>query len=93
VAFLVREGRAVRRPVETGARRRGVVEILSGVAAGDTVVVAGQQNLRDGAGVRVTVEEHATLPGQAVGDRGSDAEAPAADTGSGTEGSGADGEG
>lgn len=67
VAFLVREGRAVRREVEVGARRRGVVEILSGVSAGDTVVVAGHQRLQDGAEVRATVEMPTTLPGQAVG--------------------------
>lgn len=67
VAFLVEDGRAVRRQVDIGARRRGLVEVLSGVAAGDTVVVAGQQNLRDGAEVRATVGSPATLPGRAVG--------------------------
>jgi membrane fusion protein (multidrug efflux system) len=40
--------------VKLGIRRPGRVEILQGVAAGDTIVVAGQQRLqRDGAPVRV----------------------------------------
>lgn len=40
--------------VETGVRRGADVQIVKGVAAGDTVVVAGQQRLqRDGTAVRV----------------------------------------
>ncbi|MDM7942656.1 MAG: efflux RND transporter periplasmic adaptor subunit [Hydrogenophaga sp.] len=40
--------------VETGVRRGAEVQIVKGVAAGDTVVVAGQQRLqRDGTPVRV----------------------------------------
>lgn len=40
--------------VETGVRRGAEVQIVKGVAAGDTVVVAGQQRLqRDGTAVRV----------------------------------------
>ncbi|MDT4881993.1 hypothetical protein FQZ97_1178990 [compost metagenome] len=40
--------------VEPGVRRGSVVQIVNGVASGDTVVVAGQQRLqRDGTAVRV----------------------------------------
>ncbi|HEY5762332.1 MAG TPA: efflux transporter periplasmic adaptor subunit, partial [Rhodocyclaceae bacterium] len=38
--------------VETGVRRDGAVEIRSGLAAGDRVVVAGQLKIRDGAAVK-----------------------------------------
>lgn len=51
--FVVQDGRANRRTVETGLSSRGQIEILSGVSAGDTVVVAGNNALRDGARVRV----------------------------------------
>lgn len=43
-----------RQEVQLGVRRAGKVEIVNGVIAGDTVVVAGQQRLqRDGSPVRV----------------------------------------
>lgn len=43
-----------RQAVQLGLRRDGQVELLSGVAAGDTVVVAGQQRLQaDGTPVKV----------------------------------------
>jgi RND family efflux transporter MFP subunit len=51
--FVVENGQAVRRTVETGMTSEGRVEILSGLAAGDTVVVTGSNSLRDGAPVRV----------------------------------------
>jgi membrane fusion protein, multidrug efflux system len=52
VMFKVVDGRAIRTKVEVGQRREGKVEILQGIAATDTVVIAGQQRLRDGAAVR-----------------------------------------
>ena len=36
-----------------GYRRVGEVEVLNGVAAGDTVVIAGQMKIRDGATLKV----------------------------------------
>ncbi|MDT8340583.1 MAG: efflux RND transporter periplasmic adaptor subunit [Longimicrobiales bacterium] len=51
--FVVRGGSVVRRPVTLGTRMGADVEILEGLAAGDTVVVAGQQRLSDGAPVAV----------------------------------------
>jgi len=46
--FRVVDGKAVRTKVEVGLRRDSRVEILKGVAPGDTVVVAGQLKIRDG---------------------------------------------
>ncbi|MCG6873993.1 MAG: efflux RND transporter periplasmic adaptor subunit [Betaproteobacteria bacterium] len=51
--FRVSDGKAERVKVETGVRRRGRVEIVSGLAAGDVVVTAGQIKLRDGVPVRM----------------------------------------
>lgn len=64
--FLVRGSEATRSRVEVGERLRGIVEILSGVSAGDTVVVAGQHNLSEGAAVEVTVTDPARAPDGAV---------------------------
>ncbi|ARP96502.1 efflux RND transporter periplasmic adaptor subunit [Bordetella genomosp. 13] len=51
--YRVRDGRAERVEVTIGERREGRVEILTGVAAGDQLVVAGLQRLTDGAPVQV----------------------------------------
>lgn len=51
--FVAVDGKAVERDVATGNRELGAVEITSGVAAGDQVVVRGTQRLRDGAPIRV----------------------------------------
>lgn len=61
--FVVEEGRAVRRRVTPGVNFRGRVEILSGLEAGAAVVIAGQNQLRDGMSVRIVA---APLPGDAV---------------------------
>lgn len=50
--FVVREGRALRRTVETGLTSEGRVEIVAGLEPGEVVVVAGNNMLRDGAQVR-----------------------------------------
>jgi membrane fusion protein (multidrug efflux system) len=46
--YRVVDGKSVRTKVEVGQRRDSRVEILKGVAAGDTIVVAGQLKIRDG---------------------------------------------
>jgi len=51
--FRVVDGKAARVKVETGQRRDGKVEIVSGIDRGDMVVTAGQARLRDGAPVRM----------------------------------------
>ncbi len=53
--FVVENGKAVQRRITAGARRDGMVEVVSGVAAGETVVSRGIQSLRDGIPVDVLV--------------------------------------
>ncbi|HEX6059384.1 MAG TPA: efflux RND transporter periplasmic adaptor subunit [Gemmatimonadaceae bacterium] len=62
--FVVRDGRASRRRVERGGTFEGRVEIVDGLFAGETVVVAGAAELRDGAAVRVV--EEPSLPTDAA---------------------------
>lgn len=52
-AFVISQGRASRRHVERGGTFEGRVEIVRGLAPGDTVAVAGITTLRDGAQVRI----------------------------------------
>ena len=51
--FVVQDGRAVRRTVETGLTSEGHVEILSGLQPGEAIIVVGSNGLRDSAEVRV----------------------------------------
>jgi len=51
--FKVVDGKVARVRIETGQRRDGKVEVLSGLKPGDTVVTAGQLKLRDGLAVAV----------------------------------------
>jgi membrane fusion protein (multidrug efflux system) len=46
--FRVVDGKALRTKVEVGQRRDSRVEIVKGVAPGDTIVTAGQLKIRDG---------------------------------------------
>jgi membrane fusion protein (multidrug efflux system) len=48
------DGTAERRVVEPGRRQNGQVEILAGLQAGEQVVAAGHQRLRNGAPIAVT---------------------------------------
>ncbi|CAN5716763.1 efflux RND transporter periplasmic adaptor subunit [soil metagenome] len=52
LVYLVRDGKAEPRPVETGIRTADQVQILSGIAPGDSVITSGLQLLRPGAPVR-----------------------------------------
>ena len=61
--FVVEGGAARRRPVATGARGEGRIEVVSGLAAGDKVVVSGAALLSDGARVEA-VEEPASAGGR-----------------------------
>ncbi|MBK5931542.1 efflux RND transporter periplasmic adaptor subunit [Halochromatium salexigens] len=51
-----------RRQVKTGAVREQAVEILSGLEAGERVVLAGQVKLRNGASVKVVEDEDQVAP-------------------------------
>jgi len=57
--FVVLEGVAQRRPVQTGASHGEMVEIASGLQAADSVVTRGGFNLRDGDRVNVTAGQGA----------------------------------
>lgn len=50
--FRIVDGKAAMTRVVTGARRTGEVEIVDGLNAGDMVVTAGHQKVRDGAEVK-----------------------------------------
>jgi multidrug efflux pump subunit AcrA (membrane-fusion protein) len=56
VAFVVREGRAREAAVRTAFVQEDTAAVESGIAAGDRVVVVGQQNLNDGDEVTVAEE-------------------------------------
>jgi HlyD family secretion protein len=47
VAYVVEDGMAYRRPIETGAASIGVVEILTGLAEGQTIVISDLGQFRD----------------------------------------------
>ncbi|MFO7871425.1 MAG: efflux RND transporter periplasmic adaptor subunit [Kiritimatiellia bacterium] len=51
--FVVEQGKAHRRVIETGIEQDKTVQIRSGIEAGQRVIVAGQNALRDGQPVRV----------------------------------------
>jgi membrane fusion protein, multidrug efflux system len=54
VSYVVKDGKAEVRPIKIGLRTgTGVVEILSGLAPGDTVVVEGSDRLANGVPVQV----------------------------------------
>lgn len=52
-AFVVADGKAMRRKLSLGMEIDGRVHVLSGLQAGDRVIVAGQEKLKDGAMVKV----------------------------------------
>jgi len=55
--FVAVNGAAERRRVVTGTRTDRAVRIVSGLAAGDTVITSGLQQLRDGAPVEVALTQ------------------------------------
>ena len=57
--YIVREGKAVRRPVRIGVRTETSVQILEGLTAGDLVITSGIQQLRAGQAVQIKSENGA----------------------------------
>ncbi len=53
--FVLKEGKALRRPDQRGLTQDTQVEILKGLSPGENVIVAGHSPLRDGSPVRSTV--------------------------------------
>lgn len=51
--YLAREGTAVERPVQVGMTSLGRVEVVGGLMEGDTVLVAGNREVRDGGPIRI----------------------------------------
>jgi membrane fusion protein (multidrug efflux system) len=51
--FLVKEGKPSRQPVRVGTEADGRVEILEGVRVGDSVIVAGATEVREGGAIRI----------------------------------------
>lgn len=76
--YAVSGGRAQEREVELGASQAERVEIRSGVATGDTVVVVGQDNLRPGVAVNLMELDGRPLA-EAERPRAEPARGPAAD--------------
>jgi membrane fusion protein (multidrug efflux system) len=76
--FAVRGDRVERKPVRIGETSGARVEVLEGLAAGDTVVVAGTDDLRDGGTVRVVrpVGEGASRPTAVTGTSGTPGTSP-----------------
>jgi membrane fusion protein (multidrug efflux system) len=54
--FTIADGKAKRVEVKTGLRKPGVVELLSGVKEGETIIADGLVGLQDNAAVKVTGE-------------------------------------
>ncbi|HUW93531.1 MAG TPA: hypothetical protein VMV74_10220, partial [Bacteroidales bacterium] len=53
--WLYRKGKAELIPVVAGIRTESMVEIMSGVQAGDTVITSGLMQLRPGMAVRLNI--------------------------------------
>jgi len=52
VAYVLRDGKAQRRVVQTGLEAGGQVQVVSGIQPGETVVTAGNEKLKDGMEVK-----------------------------------------
>jgi membrane fusion protein (multidrug efflux system) len=57
--YKANNGKALEIKVRTGRRESGFVEIIDGISAGDEVVTAGQQRLRDGSNVEIVTSQQA----------------------------------
>jgi membrane fusion protein (multidrug efflux system) len=62
--YVVQDGKASKRKIQTGQRAVGTVQVTDGLQAGEIVVTEGTQKLRDGASVSVT--EPTAAPGRSA---------------------------
>ena len=53
VVFLVREGKAVARPVVLGTERKGQLVVTDGLSGGEVLVASPKDDLKDGTAVRI----------------------------------------
>ena len=70
--YLLKDGKADMRPVKTGIRRSGQVEILEGVNDGDIVITAGVQKIGPGSAVMAINLPAAESPAPADDGNGAD---------------------
>jgi membrane fusion protein (multidrug efflux system) len=69
--FVVRDSLAVRRLVETGFVNSTHIEVLSGIAEGDTVVTTGKGSLKDSTRVEAVGGEYEAAEPEETGDESS----------------------
>jgi multidrug efflux pump subunit AcrA (membrane-fusion protein) len=55
--FIVEDSKAIMTKVETGIEANEKIEILNGVKFGQKVIIAGQENLKDGSKVKISETE------------------------------------
>lgn len=55
--WVLRSGKAVLTPVTSGNRTQNMIEVLSGISAGDTVITSGLMQLRPNMAVRVIIAD------------------------------------
>ena len=63
--YRVVDGKAVRTEIRTGMRRKGMVEIVEGLDAGETIIIAGQMKVQPDAPVTVVTPAAPPLPPEA----------------------------
>lgn len=70
VAYVIEGNKAVQRKVSTGIESAGSVQIVSGVQAGDQIVIAGNEKLKDGLEVRVKSDQEPATEKSKAGSEG-----------------------
>lgn len=70
MVFVVEDGKALKKSVETGIEEGSRIQISSGIQSGDTVIVAGNEKLKDGAAVSIAGD------GKSPGERPGSADNP-----------------
>jgi membrane fusion protein, multidrug efflux system len=65
--FVAEEGHAIRRQIVTGARRDGMVEVVSGLSVGEHVVTDGVIKVRDGGRIMTNLDAPRGAPGDMAG--------------------------
>lgn len=55
--YVIQEGKAILREVETGIEEAGKIQIMNGIQPGDQVVVVGKERLKDGMAVKLAGSE------------------------------------
>lgn len=63
VVYVVEDGAAVRRLIQTGIQSGESIEVLSGLAEHEQIVVTGQGNLRDGSRVFASIDSASPVTG------------------------------